>query len=268
MNGVDFKELKINKLFLSSGEPLKVTSKVTVIHPTIQDIVKIGNGLFCEDLYWSYVGVINADPYNQMVWLDKRGINYQKVTPFDVFILKWLEAAKEGSDDSIELMKKSLDFFIEGDHDFVLVPVKDKEKGGFVIVDVNDTDCVLNKDIFNLVSFFVTKINNITDSGRINPKGEGERKLLISQKRAEERRREKNQQRERFENIGDAVMTTIWGGGGGIDINNYVKAPVYMLTSGSNITLKKQNYELVMSGVYAGTVKYSSIKSDVEGWMK
>lgn len=63
-------------------------------------------------------------------------------------------------------------------------------------------------------------------------------------------------------------MTTIWGGGGGIDINNYVKAPVYMLTSGSNITLKKQNYELVMGGVYAGTVKYSSIKSDIEGWMK
>ena len=80
----------IPKSFLQSGNNLPITSSISFKHPTIQDIIDIDKerfGLYSEDIYYSMVNVFLTDPYDYMVFLDDKGIDYETVTPFEVFCL-------------------------------------------------------------------------------------------------------------------------------------------------------------------------------------
>ena len=83
------KEL-IPKSFLQSGNNLPITTSISFKHPIIQDIIDIEKehfGLYSEDIYYSMVNVFLTDPYDYMVFLDDKGIDYETVNSFDVFCL-------------------------------------------------------------------------------------------------------------------------------------------------------------------------------------
>lgn len=270
MNKNSKQDLYIGKLFLMSGKSLQVTDTITVKHPMIDDVLNIENGAHCEDVYWAYVSVLYSDPYSQMVWLNDIGLDYEEVSPFEVFILKWLDAIKKNTPEVIELMNSALNFFLEGEHKFDLLPIGDEEnnKVHWLLYDKETENCFINEDVFNVINFFVTQINNIDESGRIKPANEGAKKLLISQMRSEERRRRRNKNEKPSDSLAEAVSTAVWGSNGGVNVDNYKTQPIYMMTNGLKITIQRKNYEFVMGGVYAGTVKSDSISSELTYWMR
>ena len=90
-----FVRYQFNKLFLLSGEDLTLSGSFTVRHPKMRDVVCLGDGAHCEDLYWLYVITMMSEPYDNMVWLDDHGIDYQDVSPYTVFCLKWIDVKEK-----------------------------------------------------------------------------------------------------------------------------------------------------------------------------
>ena len=85
----DKKDL-IPKSFLQSGNNLPITTSISFKHPIIQDIIDIDKehfGLYSENIYYSMINVFLTDPYDYMVFLDDKGIDYETVNSFDVFCL-------------------------------------------------------------------------------------------------------------------------------------------------------------------------------------
>ena len=84
-------DLIISRATLMSGQNLPVTNKISVKHPTVNEILcstkEHINGDFS---YWKYVSLMVSDPYDSMVWLDDIGLDYESVSAFDVFILRWI----------------------------------------------------------------------------------------------------------------------------------------------------------------------------------
>ena len=70
--GVDIMSIKFSKALLMSGNDYKLTSSITLHHPTIKDILSINNSPSPDDMYWIYVQILLADPYANMVMLDDR----------------------------------------------------------------------------------------------------------------------------------------------------------------------------------------------------
>lgn len=272
--------LRISKVFLFMGEPLEVTHSIKVKHPTLRMIFdEIQPRLLADVIYQNYLATLVCDPYDNMVWLDDHGINYQKVTPFDLFYMKMEDDEKQvaRTEDSIQSIQvkqlfsaqRALNFFLEGEHHFITATAEDGTK---LLYDTNDTEhkTVITKDDFNSISAFVQMIHNITErKDKINPQTESARKMLIEDMRDEQKRKQRKQKKDEDSDfLGDILMGVLHGGSGNVTPENFADVPIYLLTSGMTTIQKQMSFMNVMTGVYTGNVKYSDVTEKQLAWMQ
>ena len=101
----------IPKSFLQSGNNLQITDSISFKHPTIQDIIDIDSehfGLYSENIYYSMVNVFLTDPYDYMVFLDDKGIDYETVNSFEVFCLLFNDCIEQIQTLSNECSKEQI----------------------------------------------------------------------------------------------------------------------------------------------------------------
>lgn len=260
-------DAKIGVTFLLSGQDLPLTPAVSVKHPKLKDIWTLGNGLYCEEVYWTYVMTLLSDPYDAMVWLDDRGIDYEEVTSFDVFLLRWVEAKKapvlsdiEGAAD--EIFRQALSFFC-GSHDFDIA----QDPSGIPYIYAKDsTEIVFVKESFDWLSAFLTEMHCIQRTDKIKPATKGAKAVLIEDKRDEERRaRRKQKEWSPLHTIGDAVSTLLFGGSGYSPVS-IGDAPIYTLLCGASVKTKQMRVQAMLNGVYTGMLKPDGISPSAFNW--
>lgn len=87
-----YMNITFSKAFLMSGEDFKLTSSITLHHPTIKEILSISQSSSPDLIYWSYIQILLADPYLNMVMLDDMGKNYLETSPMRFFISNGITA--------------------------------------------------------------------------------------------------------------------------------------------------------------------------------
>ena len=255
----------ISKLFLLSGADLKLTSCVSVKHPTINDVLGINNGYFCEEIYWSYSSAILSDPYDYMVYLDDRGIDYESVTAFQVFFMRWTDAEKEAmiaSGGSSTLMRQALSFYF-GQRDFKFIEYQNK----LYFLDANDPLWVMDEDIFGLACEFILQLNCLSRTDKIKPANPGYKKILIEDMREQEKRKAREKKSdEPITYIADALNAVLSGGSGSITPSNYSDTHIYQLMSASQAVQRKMVVQSMLNGIYTGMMKADKISNDDLRW--
>ena len=267
-------DIEISKAFLESGRDLVLSDHIVVKHPSIGEILELGNGIYCDAVYWNYVFSLLCDPYDNMVWLDDNGIDFEKTTSFDVFVMKWdqlisqVRKSEESSDgkhfDLLQNIKSALSFFL-GDHDFDLGVY---ESGERAIYDRSNPEYQINREAFNYIIAFIRGINGITHTDKINPSDENAKRILIDDMRAEEKKRSRKKDMKYNDIIGNMMSAVAYGGNGGITPFNICNVKIFQLYSSLNINQKKMHYQQVMSGVYHGTIRFDSINKLELNWME
>ena len=268
--------IKIDRLFLESGQDLRLNDKVTVKHPKVSDILSAGR--HGEDEYWYCLSLVLSDPYKNMVWLnDEFGLNYQKVDSFDVFCLKWVKLFEQYAENResfdalnynpVSELVTALCFFL-GEHSFAL---KKDENDEYYFKDPDEEGYEIHRKDFNLMVTFLQLINGIDYKNRINPATEGARRMLIEDmrdemKRAERKRKKGIQDDSNDDSIGNMAAVVIHGGNGSITSFNFMNAPIFFFLSAYKIIIKRFNSDHVMNGYYAGTVKRDSINKTTMDW--
>lgn len=286
MVGIKFDDI-VNKTFLISGKDLKLFDVIFVKHPSLQDIFDINNGVGCSELYWSMVNTLICDPYDNMVLLDDLGIDYETSDCFDVFLHHWNNCKFEYNSNKeyyeknnlapIDWIKKSLSFFL-GDHNFdVGLFDFDLSKKDYVIYDldsINNNFCnyAITREMFNLMSYFLLKINDIDHSNRIRPANKTAKKYLIEETRDEINRNNLHLGNKKITNdlndyIGNMATALVFGGNGSISIFEVNKLKIYQLISGFKKTLRKENAFFIKSGIYSGTISMKSLDNNEIDWV-
>lgn len=272
-------KIHIPKSFLLSGKDLQLTKTIKVKHPTVQEVLdldKENNGFFSEDIYYSYVSVFLCDPYNYMIYLDDKNIDYETVKPFDLFIMlfndllhKYDNAYKNTLSDSEfnevlceNIYFKAVEFFL-GKKYFMIA--KD-ENNNTVVGDIDTHSLLINEDMFELIAEFIRQTNGIQDGDRINPDDEFAKQILIEDERKRLKKLAKKDTSEGNDRLGNLLSAITWASNGSITPSSRNKLHMYDLVDGINRTDKLLSFENIMTGLYSGCVDKKNIDFQKISW--
>lgn len=257
----------ISRLFLLSGKDLALTDSVSVHHPSIADILSINHGVLCEECYWGYVSALLSDPYDYMVYLDDKKIDYESVSPFFVFTLRWFDAVEEKLRDagstSLLFFKEALTFFFgERDYDIVML------SGTPFLIDRNDETWCMNDKAFQLASDFIFQINCLERKDKIRPATPGAKRMLIEDARSEQKRRLRSKEPpKREEHIASSLATVLAGGAGAITPENFMHTCIYQLLSTSLSVQRQMVVQSMLNGIYTGMMKADKLSEEDMRWV-
>lgn len=275
----DKKDL-IPKSFLQSGNDLQLHSTLKFKHPILQEVIDIDKehlGLYSESMYYSMVNIFLTDPYDYMVFLDDRGIDYEQTTPFEVFCLlcndyiNRILTSDELSDEEKNIMFVNNLYFVAfkfflGVESFFIAQNSDGEK---IIVN-KDGELLLNSEMFTYITEFIRKINGIPEGERINPEDEWAKQILIEDEREklkkQSKKREKGEEEINKDRLGNLLSSLTWSCNGGITPFNRNQLHMYDLIDGINRTDKLLHYQNTMTGYYSGCIEKKNINFNEVHW--
>lgn len=271
-------DTSIDRLFLLSGEDLCLTEKITVKHPKLNDILSLSPAHRCDSIYWEYVCNLVCDSYDHMVWLDDSGVDYETISPFQLFIMRWRDLNKQYIEKKEQFdqvgfnpllpLSNALSFFW-GCHNFAVGVLNNTDEPMDVIYDKNNPEYYITSQEFNLITDFIKLINGVDNAGdRIHPKDSVGKKILIEDQRAELKRASQKRTDGTNDFIGDFVAGTLFGGNGGITPFNYRQLPVYMVIDGLRTTKRKINYSHLTLMACAGALENTNILAEEAVWEK
>jgi hypothetical protein len=267
----------IKKSFLQTGNNLPLTTKYSFKHPTIGDVLAIDsihNGIYSEDIYYSMINIFLTDPYLYMVYLDDHGMDYEKITAYELFLLllkdyyKNIENVKEKNDKvQYEFLLKNniyfqaFNFFIGIDSFYIAIC-----EGNEVIA--NDNHLVINSEIYEYIYQFVKMMNGIQDGIRINPADDFAKKILIADERERIKKQtsKKNVDNKSNDRLGNLISSVTWGCNGGISPFNRNELHIYDLIEAVERTDKVLKYKYTMSAIQSGFVDTKKIDFEELRW--
>ena len=277
----DKKKELIPKSFLQSGNDLPITKSINFKHPIIQDVIDIDKehlGLYSEDMYYSMVNVFLTDPYDYMVYLDDKGIDYETIKPFDVFCLlfnDYLDKIKKISDECSQeqlllLFQNNIYFitfkFFLGVDNFFIV----KDTDGNSVICYGDNQFLINSDTYDYITEFIRKINGIPDTEKIYPEDEWAKQILLEDEREklkkQARKREKGEEETNKDRLGNLISSLTWSCNGGVTPFNRNQLHMYDLIDGINRTDKLLHYKNTMTGYYSGCIEKKNINFNELHW--
>ena len=273
-------KIHIKKSFLQSGKDLQITQSLKVKHPTVQEVLdldKEGYGFNSESIYYSWVSILVCDPYDYMVYLDDKKLDYEKVEPFDLFIMLYQDTLKKYE----EKFKSSLSseeyeniilnnpyfqafkFFLNKEY-FIIA---NDENDNLVIGDVDTHTVMIDNETFTYVSEFIKQINGIYEGERINPEDDFAKQILIQDERERLKKLAKKPPDEKENNrLGNLLSAITWASNGGITPFNRNELHMYDLVDGIYRTDKLLNYNHTITGVYSGCVDKDKIDMQKLSW--
>jgi len=120
-----------------------------------------------------------------------------------------------------------------------------------------------------LISKFVSLINCVDDSYKINPANESVRKMLLEDKREELERLKKKSSAEKKDNdyIGTSVDIICYGDSS-INYLNVEQYKIYQLLKSVKMKTKRISYDQIMNGIYSGTIDSTKINKSDLTWIE
>lgn len=223
----------------------KINDKLTVRIPTLGEVVDN------EDNYYGVVNVWTAVPIDYMVELDEAGIDFSKITDYDLFQLLFV---------SLQSLDTTILF---GDLDFSKFVRGVNEENGEQVFIYPDKDIVIDRSIYNLVSSTLRKINGSTKNTK-KPAGEETKKYMLERARV---KRNRNKNRKRLSQLEMIITALVNSPQFKYDYDSIRDLTIYQFEESAKQVIKRVDYDNRMIGVYAGTVDVKSLSEDDLNWL-
>lgn len=269
---------KFSKAFLMSGKDFELTPSITLHHPTIEEILAINKSPSPDSLYWTYVQILLADPYINMVMLDDMGKNYLETSPYEVFTLQWDNCQKDYQENKsmydtygylspLDNIVQAINFFIKEKHHFTKGV---NDKGSIYFYDPDNPSFYITQAIFDYLYEWVKSINNIDYSDRIRPADENARRVLIEDMRDEIKKRKRR--KKKLDNdpnfFGNLMSAVSFCGNGSITPFNINSCKIYWLNESLSINNRKTHADHILDGIYHGIISSKDISKKELDWIK
>lgn len=204
-----------------------------------------------EAEYYGLITSIIATPSDFMVQLDDIGIDFSKISPFELFLLLF------------NGLKESDTSMVFGDLDLSKFKTAINQQNGKVVLVDPEDDTVIDRAIHDQMRRIIRKINHLENADK-KPGNEEAKKYMIERARLKQRRSAHRPHKSQLEDLIVAMVNTEqykYGYEETRDLTIYqFHASVYQI-------IKKINYDNTMIGCYAGTINAKELSQDQLNWL-
>ena len=223
-----------------------VNDKISIRIPTVGEILEN------EVAYNSTLSCVISTPYDFMVYLDDMGIDFEKLTEYDLFLL--LFPSLQSADTSI----------VFGDLDLSKFSPAINEKNGQVILLNAEDDIVIDRGVHDLICQAIRKINHLEKVTRRPGNSEAKKYMIerarIKLQRAARRKRETSE----LEKLIVALVNTEEFKYGYQEV---LDLTIYQFRASVDQIIHKIHFNNTMIGVFAGTVKAKELPQEDLTWI-
>ena len=240
-----------NKSLLNQSS-VKITDQITLNIPTIGEI------LDNEAMYFSIVSVMTATPYQYMVQLDDIGIDYTKITDYQLFQIFFPIYAQ--NDVSI----------IFGDLNLKDIALYHDQKTNLDVLYSPLSDTTIDEFVYYQMARTMRQVNCIKYE-RKRPKGEHTKKYLLEKERRHLKnleRKRKNKEYEQSE-LEKLIVALVNNNHFKYDYESVRNLSIYNFYQSYKQIQHEINFNNVMRGVYAGTIDTTKLQDkSCLSWIK
>ena len=205
-----------------------------------------------EVAYNSILSCVISTPYDFMVYLDDMGIDFEKLTEYDLFLL--LFPSLQSADTSI----------VFGDLDLSKFSPAINEMNGQVILLNAEDDIVIDRGVHDLICQAIRKINHLEKVTRRPGNSEAKKYMIerarIKLQRAARRKRETSE----LEKLIVALVNTEEFKYGYQEV---LDLTIYQFRASVDQIIHKIHFNNTMIGVFAGTVKAKELPQEDLTWI-
>ena len=204
-----------------------------------------------EAEYYSLITSIIATPSDFMVQLDDVGIDFSKISSFELFLLLF------------NGMRSSDTTLVFGDLDLSKFKTAINGKNGKVVLVDQENDIVIDQAIHDQIRRVIRKINHLESTDK-NPGNEEARKYMIERARIKQKRAARRPYKSQLEDLIVSMVNTEQYK------YNYEETrdlTIYQFHASVYQIIKKINYDNTMIGCYAGTINAKELSQDQLNWL-
>ena len=237
---------------MESKKSLLKLSSVDIVPRLSVRIPTVGEILDDESNYYSIVSSLAATPYQYMVQLDDMGIDYTKVTDYELFKMVFPMYTK--SDLSI----------LFGDLDVSDFGIYNYEQNNDQVVYSPSNNIIIDELIYNDLTNVIRKIN-LFEKYKGKPGNEHARKYLLEKERKKQKRNAKKPYEPYLEKL---VIALVNISEFPYDYDSCMDLSIYRFNQSFKQIQHKIAFDKTMIGVYAGTVDTSKLSNkDALSWI-
>lgn len=235
------------ELNLLAGDDYPINENFTVKHHTLKEIKDFG-----EDKYVSIINLFCSTPHDYMVFLDDLGIDFESIGNYELFAMLFYFHTKK----SPHLFDEGINFLF-GNYNFEAF----ETDGAIAIYDSNN-QVALTKEIYDIISAFLKKINGI--SPVVTQYGHGALKKYEIQK---QRKKNKKKKQQSFKSsLSPLITALIVESQGSVSFFNVFDMKLYQFFSQLEKEIRKTEYDNLMFSYYSGLIDKDAI-GDKFDWM-
>lgn len=243
-----------NRKSLLRAKSINVSSEIAIRIPTVGEI------LDDEERYYGIVQRLIATPYSMMVQLDDNGIDFTKISDFELFMLYSLYTFS--MDLSVifgDTFSKLRDVLVNEEIPYedklkALCQVKKKENDEVCLYDLVD-DILIDKYIYEKMADAIRKINCIEKDNR-KAGNDAARQYLIKKNRRYQNRHKNDEYKPFLENL---VVALVNKQEFKYNYEEVMDLSIYKFNRSVKQIKHTVNFDKTMIGVYAGTVDTSKM---------
>lgn len=236
----------VNKKSLLKLSYIDIVPNLSIKIPTVGEILED------ESSYYSIVSSLTATPSQYMVQLDDMGIDYTKITDYELF--KMLFPMYTKSDLSI----------LFGDLDISDFGIYNDRQNDTQIVYSPSNNIIIDELVYNDLTDIIRKIN-LFEKVKGKPGNEHARKYLLEKERKKQKRNAKKPYEPYLERLVIALVNTSEFP---YDYDSCMDLSIYKFNQSFRQIQHKIMFDKTMIGVYAGTVDTSKLSNkDALSWI-
>lgn len=222
---------------------------LSVYVPTVGEIVDN------EDIYFDCVYSIIASPYDMMVQLDDVGIDFTKINEFDLFCLLFPH------------LKEIDTKLVFGELDIHAFQIVENRQSGDIVIRNAESGVTIDRAAHQRIAACLRKMLNIPKVNK-RPGNEEARKYMLDRARAKQRRQSRNKSRREYSQLESHIIALVNTEQFPYDYNSVRDITIFQFYSSLKQIIHKIQYDNVMIGYYAGTVKIEDLKMQDRTWLQ
>lgn len=240
-----------NKSLLNQSS-VQITDQLSLRIPTVGEILEN------ESAYFSLVSIMTSTPFQYMVQLDDLGIDYTKITDYQMFQIFFPVYAKQ--DISI----------IFGDLDLSDIGMYHDNSTDLDVLYSPTSDIKIDEFVYYNMAKVMRQVNCIKYE-RKKPKNEHTRKYLLEKERRHLKNLERTRKRKEFEQseFEKLIIALVNNESFKYNYDSIRNLSIYNFYQSFQQIQHEINFNNVMRGVYAGTIDTSKLQDrSVLSWIK
>lgn len=216
---------------------IEITDRLSLRIPTVGEVLND------ENTYYSLVSIMTSTPFQYMVQLDDLGIDYTKITDFEMFQIFFPLYAKQ--DVSI----------IFGDLDLSDIGNYHDHSTDLDVLYSPQTDIKIDEFVYFNMARTMRQVNCIKYE-RKKPKGEKNKKYFLEKERRHLKNLERMRKRKEFSQseFEKLIVALVNNNHFKYDYDSVLTLPIYNFYQSFQQIQHNINFNNVMRGIYAGTI--------------